>query len=90
MLSEKDLKTESMADTRARNAWKNSKSQYKIDKNKAKIAYRNAVNKDKANRAAAKQIVADAKAKYKAANKKYNDAFDRYSYGPLIGITRKR
>lgn len=90
-LSKKDMKTESIADTKARNAWKNSKNQYKIDKNKAKIAYKNAVNKDKANRAAAKQIIANAKAKYKAANKKYNEAFDRYTYGgPLVGITRRR
>lgn len=52
--------------------------------------YESNARKKAQNKAAAKKILAEAKVRYKSANKDYNKAYNNYAYhGPLIGITKK-
>ena len=84
MLSKKDQARELRADTLAMNGWKKSKEQLKSDIAKAKAKYNKDVATSKKNKEAAKNILKEAKARKKAANKAYEKAAYKYAYnGPL-------
>ena len=79
MLSKKDQAKELRADTLAMNGWKKSKAQLKSDIAKAKAKYNKDVATSKKNREAAKNILKEAKARYKSSEKSYLKEFDKIS-----------
>ena len=79
MLSKKDQDKELRADTLAMNGWKKSKAQLKSDIAKAKAKYNKDVATSKKNREAAKNILKEAKARYKSSEKSYLKEFDKIS-----------
>ena len=79
MLSKKDQAKELRADTFAMNGWKKSKAQLKSDIAKAKAKYNKDVATSKKNREAAKNILKEAKARYKSSEKSYLKEFDKIS-----------
>lgn len=79
MLSKKDQAKELRADTLAMNGWKKSKAQLKSDIAKAKAKYNKDVATSKKNREAAKNILKEAKARYKSSEKFYLKEFDKIS-----------
>ena len=79
MLSKKDQARELRADTLAMNGWKKSKAQLKSDIAKAKAKYNKDVATSKKNREAAKNILKEAKARYKSSEKSYLKEFDKIS-----------
>ena len=79
MLSKKDQARELRADTLATNGWKKSKAQLKSDIAKAKAKYNKDVATSKKNREAAKNILKEAKARYKSSEKSYLKEFDKIS-----------
>ena len=86
MLSKKDQAKELRADTLAMNGWKKSKAQLKSDIAKAKAKYNKDVATSKKNREAAKNILKEAKARKKAANKVYEKAAYKYAYNGPLGL----
>ena len=85
MLSEKDQAKELRADTLATNSWKKSKAQLKSDIAKAKAKYNKDVATSKKNREAAKNILKEAKARYKSSEKSYLKEFDKISSERRLG-----
>ena len=79
MLSKKDQAKELIADTLAMNGWKKSKAQLKSDIAKAKAKYNKDIATSKKNREAAKNILKEAKARYKSSEKSYLKEFDKIS-----------
>ena len=79
MLSKKDQAKELRADTLAMNGWKKSKVQLKSDIAKAKAKYNKDVATSKKNREAAKNILKEAKSRYKSSEKSYLKEFDKIS-----------
>ena len=79
MLSKKDQAKELRADTLAMNGWKKSKAQLKSDIARAKAKYNKDVATSKKNREAAKNILKEAKARYKSSEKSYLKEFDKIS-----------
>ena len=79
MLSKKDQAKELRADTLAMNGWKKSKAQLKSDIAKAKAKYNKDVATSKKNREAAKNILKEAKSRYKSSEKSYLKEFDKIS-----------
>ena len=79
MLSKKDQAKELRADTLATNGWKKSKAQLKSDIARAKAKYNKDVATSKKNREAAKNILKEAKARYKSSEKSYLKEFDKIS-----------
>lgn len=86
MLSKKDEARELRADTLATNGWKKSKAQLKSDIARAKAKYNKDVATSKKNREAAKNILKEAKARKKAANKAYEKAAYKYAYNGPLGL----
>ena len=86
MLSKKDQARELRADTLATNGWKKSKAQLKSDIARAKAKYNKDVATSKKNREAAKNILKEAKARKKAANKVYEKAAYKYAYNGPLGL----
>ena len=85
MLSKKDQAKELRADTLATNSWKKSKAQLKSDIAKAKAKYNKDVATSKKNREAAKNILKEAKARYKSSEKSYLKEFDKISSERRLG-----
>ena len=85
MLSEKDQAKELRADTLAINSWKKSKAQLKSDIAKAKAKYNKDVATSKKNREAAKNILKEAKSRYKSSEKSYLKEFDKISSERRLG-----
>ena len=79
MLSKKDQAKELRADTLATNGWKKSKAQLKSDIARAKAKYNKDVATSKKNREDAKNILKEAKARYKSSEKSYLKEFDKIS-----------
>ena len=79
MLSKKDQAKELRADTLAMNGWKKSKAQLKSDIARAKAKYNKDVATSKKNREDAKNILKEAKARYKSSEKSYLKEFDKIS-----------
>ena len=79
MLSKKDQARELRADTLATNGWKKSKAQFKSDIARAKAKYNKDVATSKKNREDAKNILKEAKARYKSSEKSYLKEFDKIS-----------
>ena len=85
MLSKKDQAKELRADTLATNGWKKSKAQLKSDIARAKAKYNKDVATSKKNREAAKNILKEAKARYKSSEKSYLKEFDKISSERRLG-----
>lgn len=85
MLSKKDQAKELRADTLAMNGWKKSKAQLKSDIARAKAKYNKDVATSKKNREAAKNILKEAKARYKSSEKSYLKEFDKISSERRLG-----
>lgn len=85
MLSKKDQTKELRADTLAMNGWKKSKAQLKSDIANAKAKYNKDVATSKKNREAAKNILKEAKARYKSSEKSYLKEFDKISSERCFG-----
>ena len=85
MLSKKDQAKELIADTLATNSWKKSKAQLKSDIARAKAKYNKDVATSKKNREAAKNILKEAKARYKSSEKSYLKEFDKISSERRLG-----
>ena len=79
MLSKKDQARELRADTLATNGWKKSKAQLKSDIARAKAKYNKDIATSKKNREDAKNILKEAKARYKSSEKSYLKEFDKIS-----------